>query len=176
MNVKIRTETPEDYSAVSDVVEEAFRAGDMEFANEHLLVERLRKSESFIPELSIVAVLEGEIVGHILLTKTKIRNSSDSFDSLALAPVSVKPAFQKKGIGAELILEAHIRARELGWTSINLVGHKDYYPRFAYKRISTYGIDFPFDAPDENCMIIELVADSLKGVRGTIEYDKAFFE
>jgi predicted N-acetyltransferase YhbS len=79
----------------------------------------LRASNAFIPELSIVAETEGKIVGHILLTKIKIRNDSTEFDSLALAlalaPVSVLPELQGKGIGRKLILEAHKKAKELGF-------------------------------------------------------------
>ena len=108
----IRQETKNDRTNVFNVIESAFK--DAEFADntEQFLVERLRKSVAFIPELSMVAEIDGKIVGHILLTKLKIKNKSTEFDSLALAPVSVLPEFQGKGIGGKLILESHKKAKE----------------------------------------------------------------
>ena len=103
-------------------------------------------------------------------------NVNTSFDSLALAPVSVHPDFQNKGIGSALIKEAHKRAKALGFQSIILVGHADYYPRFGYELTSKYGIKLPFPAPEESCMIIELNENGLKDVSGTVEYSKPFFE
>ncbi|MEZ4885384.1 MAG: N-acetyltransferase [Chitinophagales bacterium] len=176
MNILIRQENPADYQAVFEVVEAAFRNEVISDQTEQFLVERLRKSDAFVPELSIVAELDGEIVGHILLTKIKITNEVESFDSLALAPVSVVPNFQNKGIGGQLIREAHQRAKNLGFKSIVLLGHENYYPRFGYEWISKYGIELPFNAPQQNCMVMELVEDGLKGVNGMVVYDKAFFE
>jgi len=172
----IRQETKNDHKEVFSVIESAFK--DVEFAghSEQFLVERLRKSDAFIPELSIVAEIDDEIVGHVLLTKLKIKNESTEFDSLALAPVSVLPEFQGKGIGGKLILESHKKAIELGYASIILLGHEKYYPRFGYERADKYGIELPFEVPKENCMAIELTVNGLKGVTGTVEYPKAFNE
>ncbi len=173
--IQIRQENPSDHLEVFKVVEAAFKNLAISDQTEQFLVERLRKSESFIPELSLVAEKEGEIVGHILLTKIKIVNPKESFDSLALAPVSVKPSFQNQGIGGQLIRASHQVAKELGYQSIVLLGHENYYPRFGYEWTSKYGIELPFDAPEQNCMVVELVKDGLKGVSGMVEYDKAFF-
>lgn len=178
MNLTLRTEIPADYPAVAELVEEAFRAGELPYADEALLVERLRKCDAFIPELSIVAELDGQIIGHILLTKTMIRDPEKDFssESLALAPVCVKPAFQRRGIGEQLIIEAHKRAKGMGFRSINLVGHEHYYPRFGYERASKYNVRFPFEAPDENCMILSLAPGALEGITGTIEFPPPFFQ
>ena len=95
---------------------------------------------------------------------------------MALAPVSVHPDFQNKGIGGKLISEAHKRAKALDFQSIILLGHANYYPRFGYEMTSKYGIKLPFDAPEKNCMVIALTENGLKGVSGMVEYSKAFFE
>lgn len=73
-----------------------------------------------------------------------------------------------------LIREAHRRAANLGYGLSLLVGHKDYYPRFGYKRASSFGIEFPLEAPDECCMVAELQEDSLKDVHGMVRYPAAF--
>ncbi len=174
MKIIIRQEIPKDFSFVFSLIKEAFKTEPFSDFTEQYLVERLRKSDAFIPALSLVAELEDEIIGHILLTKIKIVNNSQSCDSLALAPVSVMPNHQNKGIGAQLILQAHAKAIELGYKSIILLGHEGYYPRLGYEKASKFGIKLPFDVPDENCMAIELVEGGLNGVSGTVEYPKEF--
>lgn len=124
----------------------------------------------------MVAEVEGKIVGHILLTKLKIMSQVDEFDSLALAPVSVLPKFQGIGIGEKLICESHRIAKELGYKSIVLLGHKKYYSRFGYEQSDQFGIELPFDVPKEHCMVIELVKNGLKGVCGMVDYPKEFNE
>ena len=176
LKVTIRQEKPEDFNAVHKLIENAFQPLEFSDHKEHFLVERLRKSKVFIPELSLVAELENKILGHILLTKLKIKNDQDEFDSLALAPVSVLPEYQGKGIGGLLIREAHKKARELGYRSIVLLGHEKYYPKFGYKRADTFGIELPFDVPKEHCMAIELIENGLGGVKGIVEYPKEFNE
>jgi predicted N-acetyltransferase YhbS len=171
----IQQEQPADYPAVFALVEEAFRDLEISDHTEQFLVERLRKSDAFIPELSLVAEEEGKIVGHILLTKLKIRDGQQEFESLSLAPVAVLPNHQRQGIGAMLIEEAHRVARNLGYTSVILVGHENYYPRFGYKRASTFGISFSFEVPDANAMAVELTENGLAGIRGTVVYPSAFF-
>ncbi len=174
MNIQIRQETETDYDAVFNVIEEAFKSVSISDKTEQYLVQRLRKSPAFIPELSLVAECDGQLVGHILLTKLKINNKEDSFDALALAPVSVLPEFQANGIGGKLIIKAHEIARELGHTSVILIGHEQYYPRFGYKRLDQFGIEMPFAVPKENCMAIELIPNALKEVNGMVEYPRAF--
>ena len=175
MNINIRQETPADYTVVFKLVEQAFQ--DMKYSNhdEHNLVERLRKSEAFIPELSLVAELDGDVIGHILLSKVIIKNTEQSFESLSLAPVSVHPDYQKRGIGGKLINQAHQTAASLGYESVVLLGHPEYYPKFGYVPAHQFDINLPFDSPKENCMAIELVEDSLKDVSGDVVYPKVFF-
>lgn len=176
MVVKLRQETQADYDTVFKIIEEAFITEDYSDNTEQHLVGRLRSSKAFIPQLSLVAEADSEIVGHILLTKIQIKNENESFESLALAPVSVKPSHQKMGIGGQLIKKAHVIAKELGYKSIVLLGHAEYYPKFGYQLCSNYNIKIPFEVPKENCVVIELVKDGLKGVSGIVEYAKEFYE
>jgi predicted N-acetyltransferase YhbS len=176
MEVQLRQESEEDYNRVFALIKEAFRSEEFSDHKEQLLVRNLRNSLAFIPELSLVAITGNEVVGHILLTRIQIKNAHETFESLALAPVSVKPSHQKMGIGGQLIKEAHKIARTLGYKSIVLLGHETYYPKFGYKLASKYGIKIPFEAPDENCMVIELVDSGLNGVNGVVEYAKEFYE
>jgi len=176
MEFTLRTETPSDYQQVEELIAAAFQTAEFTDHREHLLVARLRKTPSFIPELSIVAEWNDQLIGHILLTKIQISNKSKNVQSLALAPVSVLPDFQRKGLGAALIQAAHQVATKLDFGSVILLGHADYYPRFGYQKASTFNILLPFEAPDENCMAIELFVGALKDVSGTVVYDPAFYE
>ncbi|MBS7255950.1 GNAT family N-acetyltransferase [Flavobacterium branchiicola] len=176
MEIKLRQENKEDYKSVFQLIEKAFEKEEYSDHREQFLVERLRDSNAFIPELSIIAEVEGKIVGHILFTKLEIKNQSQSFQSLALAPVSVLPEFQGKGIGSKLILHGHDVAKKLGYKSVILLGHQDYYPRFGYELCEKHDIKMPFEVPAENCMVIALIKDGLKDVRGEVVYPKAFFE
>lgn len=173
--VKIRQEESKDYPDVFNLIEWAFSEDVNSDHNEQFLVNRLRKSTAFVPELSLVATYQGKVIGHILLTKIKIVNPITSFDSLALAPVSVLPNHQNNGIGGMLINEAHEKAKSLGHESIILLGHASYYPKFGYQRANHFGISLPFDVPKENCLAIELNQGALDGVSGMIEYPPEFF-
>ncbi|WPO77151.1 N-acetyltransferase [Flavobacterium sp. KACC 22761] len=176
MDIKIRQERKDDFESVFRLIEKAFEKEKYSDHKEQFLVERLRKSDAFIPELSIVAEAENKIVGNILFTKLRIKSESQTFQSLALAPVSVLPEFQGKGIGSKLILHGHEIAKILGYKSVILLGHEDYYPRFGYELCEKYNIKMPFDVPAENCMVLALIPEGLSGVSGKVIYPKAFFE
>ena len=163
-----------DYPFVESIVEAAFRNEAYSDHKEHLLVKKLRSSPAYIPELSIVAEFNNELVGHILLTKIKVIDGEKEYEGLALAPVSVLPKYQTRGIGSKLIEEAHLKARSMNFGFILLIGHEDYYPRFGYKLAKDFDISFPFDVPEESAFVIELNEDGLKEVRGIVKYDNAF--
>lgn len=176
MELKLRQERPADFKIISKIIQAAFENDQFSDSKEHILVEKLRLIDAYIPELSIIAEVNKEIVGHIILSKIKIKNKENSYDSLALAPVSVHPSFQKRGIGGLLINESHRIAKKIGYKSIVLLGHEKYYPKFGYQLAKKYGITLPFEVPDENCMAIELVENGLEGVSGMVEYSTAFNE
>jgi predicted N-acetyltransferase YhbS len=171
----IRQENPQDYPAVFELIQNAFKDEIHSDHQEQFLVERLRKSEAFIPELSLIAESNGKILGYILLTPIKIQNDREEFSSLALAPVAVLPSHQKQGIGGNLIQFAHQKAIDLNYTSIALLGHEDYYPKFGYRLAKNFDIKFPFEVPDENCMIIELERNALEKVSGILVYPQEFY-
>lgn len=176
MNYIIRKEKKGDLHHIKSLTKAAFEQVEISSHDEHLLVERFHKSDAFIPELSLVAEDNNKnIIGYILLTKAKIKGDNQEYTCLSLAPLAVHPNYQLMGIGSHLILEAHKIARELGYTSVVVLGHKDYYPKFGYRKASEYNITFPFDLPEENCMIIELQPNALKNIKGTVCYPDCLF-
>jgi predicted N-acetyltransferase YhbS len=140
------------------------------------MVHRLGGSKAYLPELSLVAELANQIVGHIMLTSVVIKDQGKWFSSLALAPLSVDPEFQRRGVGTMLVNQAHQRARCLNFPSIIVVGIPGYYPKFGYVPLSEYNIKVPFKVRQENCFIIALARDGLSGVSGLVEYPREWIE
>ncbi len=167
--MEIRQENQNDYTAVYEVIKKAFAAAEHSDGNEQDLVTALRKSPSFIPELSLVAIEDGKIVGHILFTRAYV----DEEAVLALAPLSVIPDYQRKGIGMALMKKGHRIAETLGYGCSIVLGHPSYYPKAGYVPASAYGIKAPFDVPDESFMALRLNSES-KRFEGYIRYDAAF--
>ena len=168
MNLIIRKEKEKDQKDIFEVNKLAF--GQEE---ESQLVDRIRKGINFIPDLSIVAEINNRVIGHILFSKIRILGSS-AFETLALAPMAVIPEFQGQGIGSRLVRNGIKKAKELGFDSIIVLGHKDYYPRFGFKEASLWDIKCPYQVPDEVFMAIELKDNALEGRAGTVSYPDEF--
>ena len=166
----IRKEQTEDYSEVEALVTAAFEGAEHSDGNEALLVRALRKSGSFVPALSLVAVSEeGRIIGHILFTEVRIGPNT----ALALAPLSVHPDFQRKGVGTALIGQGHHAAQNMGYDVSVVLGDPAYYHRQGYIPAATFGITAPFDVPSEYYMAY-LLNTHRHAPQGTVGYDAAF--
>lgn len=166
---EIRQENVNDYNEVYNVVKEAFEKAEHSDGDEQDLVVRLRKSGSFVPELSLVAQTEDKIIGHILFTEIKIGSSAE----LALAPLAVLPEYQRKGVGISLIREGHRIAKSLGYNYSVVLGSPKYYSKEGYIPASKYNIKPPFDVENEFFMAVKL-NENAEPVSGTVQYDKAF--
>ena len=167
--IEIRQENQKDYEEVYMVVKTAFEMAEHSDRNEHDLVVALRNSDSFIPELSLVAVKEDKIVGYILFTKIKIENHEE----IALAPLAVLPEYQKQGIGSMLIEQGHKIAKQLGYHYSIVLGSENYYPKFGYIPATQYGIQAPFEVANENFMAMKLNDTDIE-ITGVVQYAKEF--
>lgn len=167
-SIIIKQEEEKDREAVFALNHVAFGQED-----EALLVDRLRESPEFVPELSLVAWLEGRLVGHILFTKIGIGSKSFS-GVLALAPMAVLPEHQQQGIGSELVKAGLAGARELHYEAVVVLGHPEYYPRFGFRPASSWGILCPFEVPDEAYLALELKPGALGQKEGVVAYSSAF--
>ena len=165
--ITVRSETAADQSAVFDVNTAAF-----EREKEARLVNALRASDAFVPELSLVAEKDGAIVGYILFTQMEFTNNSNH-RGLAIGPVSVAPNMQRLGIGAALIKIGIEKARKLGFDSVILLGHPDYYPRFGFLPASNWNITTPYNAPHAT-FALELKQGALDRAQGEARYAKEF--
>jgi len=166
----LRSENKQDYADIYEVNKQAFEGRD----NEPRLVEALRHSPDFIQELSLVAVEDDRVVGHILFSPITIETETGSIPAISLAPLAVLPECQKRGIGSELVRHGLKNCAIMGHRVVLVVGHPDYYPRFGFSSASAKGISYPFDAPDEAWMALELQPGAFDGVHGTAHYPPAF--
>jgi len=170
----IREERKEDYVDIYRVVKAAFKGTEYTSGDEQDLVVRLRGSSSFVPELSLVAEFNGEITGHIMFTEAVIREGEKNHQTLTLGPISVLPEYQQKGIGSRLMEEGHDAARRLGYRSVVLVGHPEYYPRFGYRSAEDFGIKTYLEFPPRVFMAYELTKNGLESVSGTVNFAPEF--
>ena len=188
----IRAETPDDAASIRAVNLAAFPTPE-----EADLVERIRASEGFVPELSLVAELDPRcrvvraesrpglgprmppapevgrmlIVGHILLSRVAIAGLDEPI--LALAPMAVLPDHQRQGVGSALVRSALDAAEALEEPLVVVLGHPWFYPRFGFKRASKYGIFPSEDWPDAAFMAKPLTRWSHE-LRGRVVYPATF--
>ncbi len=157
--IEIRDESPHDWKPVYDTVASAFGQ-----PAEAQLVEKLREAGDSV--VSLVAVEDGEIVGHVLLSKMDA-----PFPALALAPVSVIPTRQRTGIGSALIQSAVNRARSEGWAAIFVLGDPQYYERFGFSVKAA--ADFTSPYAGEHFMMLKL-SETLLASSGALRHAPAF--
>lgn len=165
----IRKEEPGDREAVYAVVKAAFDSAEQADGKEQDLVNALRKGEAFLPPLSLVAEMDGRIVGHIMFTRAQVGGTP----VLALAPLSVLPGYQRTGIGSALIREGHKTAAELGYGYSIVLGSQQYYPKAGYVPADGFGITPSFAVPRENFMACKIRADA-PAIHGVMQYAKEF--
>jgi putative acetyltransferase len=155
----IRDESPQDRQAVYRVVSSAFgRSCEAE------LVGKLRAAGDSV--ISLVAEEGSQLVGHVLLSRMVA-----PFHALALAPVSVVPTRQRRGIGSALIREAMSRARSEGWAAIFVLGDPKYYERFDFDRDGAADFQSPYSGP--HFMVLKL-SPSLPTTTGELRHAPAF--
>jgi len=163
----IRAEIEEDGPAIRSVNESAFGG-----AREADLVDVLRDVAS--PFVSLVAVEDDQVVGHILFSPVSVETEGGGFGALALAPMAVLPGYQKRGIGSRLVREGLKECGRLGHRIVFVLGHAEYYPRFGFTPAREKGLTCEYPVPDEVFMVAELEPGVLRGRRGLVKYHPLF--
>jgi len=169
--ITIRREEESDKQRILEITRLAFESD-----GEPKLLERIWKSEDYIPELSLVAVDDGQVVGHIIFTVMKIVTDDEDIPALCLGPISIVPERQRQGIGGDLMRHGMAECQRLGHHIIVLVGHPDYYPRFGFKSAGERGLSLKIEAPPEAFMVYEGISGALDGVTGTVVFSSTFDE
>jgi putative acetyltransferase len=164
--IQIRHEEPNDYASVREVNELAF-AGTAEAK----LVDVLRAANKAV--VSLVATIQGRVVGHILFSAVTVARAPENFRGVGLAPMSVLPEFQKRGIGSNLVREGLASCRRHGYEAVVVLGHVGFYPRFGFVRAKDYGLYNEYQAID-SFMVLELREGVLGQIHGLVKYAPEF--
>jgi putative acetyltransferase len=162
----IREERQVDREGIRAVHLAAFETG-----TEADLVDALRLQAA--PLISLVAVDEANIVGHILFSPARFATEPELI-LMGLAPMAVMPSKQRQGVGSTLVREGLERCRRLNAAAVVVLGHPSYYPRFGFVPAVHLSLRSEYDVPDEVFMVRELRDGALSGLSGTIQYHPVF--
>jgi putative acetyltransferase len=161
--IEIREERPEDLATIRAVNQRAF-----EQDQEANIVDALRVDGGAM--LSLVAIVDGVIAGHILYSPIEIGGLTGA----ALGPMAVLPTHQRQGIGSRLVEAGTDRLARAGVPAIVVVGHPEFYPRFGFKPASQYGVRCEWPVPDDVFMMLVLDETRMAGVTGLAKYRSEF--
>lgn len=164
--VVIREEEPGEYHKTEETVLRAFWNKYRVGCNEHFLVHKMRQSDAYLPELSRVAVIDGEIAGFICYSKAWLKNEEDTKEILVFGPLCVAPEWQGCGVGGLLLKETLMLAREAGYAGVVIFGEPDYYPRHGFRVCSDFGVSTADGKNFDAFMGIELVENGLSSFGG----------
>lgn len=162
--MEIRRERAEDRPEILAVVEAAFPE-----SVEVRLLRELFATREYIPELSLLAEVDGELVGYVITTRGWISKS----ESLGLGPIAVLPKHQNHGVGSALMRSTIAAANTGGESSIVLLGSSDYFPRFGFVPADSLGIISPDPSWGSHFMALALDA-FVPGVHGHFSYSEPF--
>jgi len=163
MDCTIRPEVPADYPRVHEIIKLAF-----ETDTEAVLVDKLRHEAE--PVISLVAELDGQVIGHILFTPVAIGDTLAGPATMGLAPLAVHPEFQDHGAGGALV-KAGLKACVAAGTEIVVtLGHPDYYQRFGFEAAVEEGISYIGRDYDPFFMVKELTPGTLENYQGEVKY------
>ncbi len=169
VSLVIRHEDPGDRAQVFEVNAQAF-----ETDAEAKLVEALRHAAE--PLISLVAVVEERVVGHILFTPVRVEKCPKGGAPMALGPMAVIPELQNRGIGSQLVREGLRKCRALGGEVVYVLGHADYYRRFGFQLAPRFGLQYRSEEFDPYFMVLELRPGALEAMAGRVHYRPEFDE
>lgn len=165
--MNIRCETLLDYPTIAEVNTLAFKG-----KNEAQLIDKIRLSERYIPELSLVAEIDGKVIGHILYSYIDLVNE-DTLKVLALAPIAIHPQFHNKGIGSALITASLEIANTKREAIVIVLGYPSFYTRFGFVPSVSYEIESPFPVPSDVFMV-KILQNYEEKYKGKVVYPPAF--
>jgi putative acetyltransferase len=166
--VIVRAETPDDHDTIRRIVDEAF--GDTITSK---IVDGIRASDRFVPELSLLAVSEGQSLGHVISSYVDVVPGTSRV--LQVGPLAVLPSHQRQGIGTALMQETIRIADELGEPLLLIEGSQQYYGRFGFTRADGVGIEPPPEARGPQYFMIRPLGAYDSTLRGRAVYPAETF-
>lgn len=178
-NVTIRNETPHDYRAVETLIRESFWNVYRPGCLEHYVIHTLRDEDDFIPELSFVMELDGKLIGQNMFMKAHITaDDGRIIPIMAMGPICITPALQRKGYGKLLLDYSLEKAKEYGCHALCFEGNIDFYGKSGFVHASDFGIRYhglPDGADASFFLCKELTQGYLDGITGDYAPPSGYF-
>ena len=153
--ISIRTAEAADRAAILECIRAAFATGGRDGEEEVEVVQATWSRGAAVPELDLVAASGADVVGHVLGGWGRLGDR----EAIGLAPLGVRPDFQRQGVGSNLVREFLARANAGGRPLVLLLGNPAYYSRFGFEPAGRHGIVYPpFDAADPHFQVARLDA------------------
>ena len=166
----IRKERKEDYKKTENLVREAFWNVYRPGCFEHLVINKMRNDDCFIPELDYVIEEDGEIVAQIVWAKATVKEGDRCHTVAIFGPLSVLPTYQGRGYARKLIESTCDMAKQMGYAMVLITGNPDLYHRFGFDSADKYGITYEgvpddMETPFFMCKVLdEQKAQAVKGI------------
>lgn len=174
-NLIIRNENEADYKIVEKITRNAFWDVNFPGCNEHYLVHILRGHKDFIPELDLIAELDGRVIGNIMYTKSALvdENGAEK-DIITFGPVSITPEFQRMGYGKRLIEYSLEKAAEMGHEAVVIFGSPANYIPCGFKSCKKYNVSLADGTYPCAMLVKELKQDALSGKKWIYRESSAY--
>ena len=174
MRVTVRQELPTDYRAVEELTREAFWNLYAPGAIEHYLLPSIRGHADYRPELSMVLELDGEIIGSIIFTESKVVGEDGvKHKTLTFGPVCIAPEYHRQGFGRQLIEYAIAQAHKTDYPAIIIAGFPHHYQPYGFIGAKKYTIAMPDGNYYTGIMALPLYEGALDIISGTIFFSES---
>ncbi|MGF2614683.1 N-acetyltransferase [Rossellomorea vietnamensis] len=171
MKINIRNESPQDYRVVEEIAREAFWNLYFPGCHEHFVIHKMRAHEDFIKELSFVIEVEGNIVGGIFYTHSKVVSEDNKeYKTVSFGPVFISLEYHRKGLGRNLITHSIQAAKEMGYRAIITLGYPYHYEPYGFIGGKNYNISMPDKKFYKGLLVLPLYEGALDCISGYVRF------
>ena len=175
-HITIRLETERDHRAVENLTREAFWNVYRPGCLEHYVLHCYRDDPAFVPELDFVMELDGELIGQVIYVRSEILcEDGRKVPIMTFGPISIAPAYKRKGYGKRLLEYSMAQARKLGAGALAITGNIDFYGKSGFVPAKTKGVRYADDLVADYFLICELEPGFLNGISGTYQDPAGYF-
>ena len=172
----IRNETPADYRAVENLTRESFWNVYRPGCTEHYVLHCYRSAPDFVPELDFVMEKDGELIGHVMYSRSEITTSGGkAIPIMTFGPISIAPGYKRQGYGKKLLDYSMEKAKEMGAGALAITGNIDFYGKSGFVPAKTKGVRYADDPEADYFLIRELIPGFLNGISGTYKDPEGYF-